>query len=142
MENVAGEKGAINPRTLGSWIGRHEGRIVDGLRFARFGKRQRAVIWISELGELREFSTTNTGKCQNDTCIDGLKITHETHLTHTCCRCVNFDPNGSGIENTPGICARTHGGRSPKMPDDGGLHGIRAGDALITEIREAHATGI
>ena len=120
MENVAGEKGAINPRTLGNWIGRHEGRIVDGLRFARFGKRQRAVIWISELSELREFSTSNAGNCQNDTCNKGLKITHETHLTHTCCRCVNFDPNGSGIENTPGICERPLGGRFPKMPDDGG----------------------
>ena len=42
---VAGEKGAINMRRLGSWLSRHEDRIVDGLRFERFGERQGVALW-------------------------------------------------------------------------------------------------
>lgn len=35
LEEIAGEKGAINPRKLGWWIRRHAGRIVDSRRVVR-----------------------------------------------------------------------------------------------------------
>lgn len=35
MHEVADERGEINRRRLGKWIARHQGRIVDGLRFER-----------------------------------------------------------------------------------------------------------
>jgi hypothetical protein len=42
---VAGHNGAINSRSLGIWLSRVEGRIVDGCRFEQSGHRQRAAIW-------------------------------------------------------------------------------------------------
>jgi hypothetical protein len=32
-------------RTLGNWIARHKGRVVDGLCFEETGTSQRATLW-------------------------------------------------------------------------------------------------
>jgi len=42
---VAGNKGEINRRSLGKWISRHQGRIVDGLRFERASGTTSAERW-------------------------------------------------------------------------------------------------
>jgi len=46
LEEVAGDgRGDINMRRLGRWIERNAGRIVDGLRFERAGKKHGVAIW-------------------------------------------------------------------------------------------------
>jgi len=45
LREVAEERGEINRRRLGRWIARHQGRIVDGLRFARDSGTSSAVRW-------------------------------------------------------------------------------------------------
>jgi hypothetical protein len=42
---IADERGKINRRRLGKWISRHQGRIVDGLKFARAGQSGGAECW-------------------------------------------------------------------------------------------------
>jgi hypothetical protein len=46
IDDVAGEKGYLNPRRLGRWIEAHEKRIVADMRFMRSGFRSRAVVWM------------------------------------------------------------------------------------------------
>lgn len=45
---VAEERGEINRRRLGRWIARHQGRIVDGLRFCRASGTTSAERWGAE----------------------------------------------------------------------------------------------
>ena len=45
MHEVADERGEINRRRLGKWIARHQGRIVDGLRFERASGTTSAERW-------------------------------------------------------------------------------------------------
>lgn len=45
---VAEERGEINRRRLGRWIARHQGRIVDGLRFVRASGTTSAERWAAE----------------------------------------------------------------------------------------------
>ena len=58
LNEVSGERDRIPPRRLGNWISRHEGRIVDGSRFARCGEYCKTrfvdcsncvVSWVSRL---------------------------------------------------------------------------------------------
>ena len=45
---VAEERGEVNRRRLGRWIARHQGRIVDGMRFARASSTTSAERWTVE----------------------------------------------------------------------------------------------
>ena len=45
LREVADERGEINRRRLGKWIARHQGRIVDGLRFERASGTTSAERW-------------------------------------------------------------------------------------------------
>ena len=45
LREVAEERGEINRRRLGRWIARHQGRIVDGLRFERDSGTSSAEKW-------------------------------------------------------------------------------------------------
>ncbi len=45
MREIAEERGEINRRRLGKWIARHQGRIVDGLRFERASGTTSAERW-------------------------------------------------------------------------------------------------
>lgn len=45
---IAEERGEINRRRLGRWIARHQGRIVDGLRFVRASGTTSAERWAVE----------------------------------------------------------------------------------------------
>ena len=47
MMSVASEKGAVNSRRLGRFIGKHERRIEEGLRFIRAGTGgdNKVVLW-------------------------------------------------------------------------------------------------
>ena len=49
LHDIADERGEINRRKLGSWIKRHAGRIVDGLRFVRASGNRSAEAWQVEL---------------------------------------------------------------------------------------------
>lgn len=48
MREVAEERGEINRRRLGRWIARHEGRIVDGMRFAKAQGKMFSDRWMIE----------------------------------------------------------------------------------------------
>jgi putative DNA primase/helicase len=43
--SVAGARGALNSRRLGSWLSDNAGRIVGGLHFERVGERQGVAVW-------------------------------------------------------------------------------------------------
>jgi hypothetical protein len=45
LRDIADERGEINRRKLGWWIRRHEGRVVDGRRFARAPGNRSAERW-------------------------------------------------------------------------------------------------
>ena len=45
LEEIAGERGTINPRILGRWIERHDGTRASGYFLERVGTRQRAALW-------------------------------------------------------------------------------------------------
>jgi len=49
VREIAEERGEINRRRLGKWIARHQGRIVDGLRFERASGTTAAERWIVKL---------------------------------------------------------------------------------------------
>lgn len=51
LHDIADERGEINRRKLGWWIKRHEGRIVDGLRFVRAPGSRSAEAWRVEVVE-------------------------------------------------------------------------------------------
>ena len=48
MREIAEERGEINRRRLGKWIARHQGRIVDGLRFEKASGTTSAEKWIAK----------------------------------------------------------------------------------------------
>jgi hypothetical protein len=45
LREIAEERGEINRRRLGRWIARHQGRIVDGMRFERDSGTSSAEKW-------------------------------------------------------------------------------------------------
>lgn len=51
LQDVAGEKGAINVRRLGRWIGRNRGVRADGLSFNEAGERGGVALWRVRTGE-------------------------------------------------------------------------------------------
>lgn len=103
LDDIAGERGVINPRRLGRWIEGRAGRIVAGRRFVRVGTRQGAVVWVCEFCEICESSLMPHGKCQNDIYIEGSVNSHKSHETHAsftpheymviCEACANFKPH-------------------------------------------------
>ncbi len=48
VREIAEERGEINRRRLGKWIARHQGRIVDGLRFERASGTTSAEKWLAK----------------------------------------------------------------------------------------------
>ncbi len=48
LREVSEERGEINRRRLGKWIARHQGRIVDGLRFERASGTTSAEKWVAK----------------------------------------------------------------------------------------------
>jgi len=42
---VAGMKGAINSRSLGNWLAKYAGKVVDGVRFDQSGLRHKVALW-------------------------------------------------------------------------------------------------
>jgi len=58
VNEIAGERNVINPRRLGRWIEKNQGRIVGGLKIGKEGERQRYALWAVRkvgTGEFREF---------------------------------------------------------------------------------------
>ena len=52
IDEIAGERGSINPRILGRWIERQDGARIAGFYLERCGTRQRAALWrIRRYGE-------------------------------------------------------------------------------------------
>ena len=52
LEEIAGERGTINPRILGRWIERYDRTRCAGFYLERRGRRQRAILWrIRRYGE-------------------------------------------------------------------------------------------
>ncbi len=49
LHDIADERGQINRHRLGRWIKRHEGQIVDSLRFIRCSGNTSAERWRVEL---------------------------------------------------------------------------------------------
>ena len=45
LDEIAGERGSINPRILGRWIERHKDARCAGFYLERRGTRQRASLW-------------------------------------------------------------------------------------------------
>jgi len=45
LDEIAGERGEINPRRLGRWIERYRDRVAEGLFFGQAGERKRAIVW-------------------------------------------------------------------------------------------------
>jgi hypothetical protein len=59
LHDVADERGEINRHRLGRWIKRHEGQIVDGLRFARYSGNTSAERWyVESVSSVLSFSRT------------------------------------------------------------------------------------
>ena len=48
MREIAEDRGEINRRRLGKWIARHQGRIVDGLRFEKASGTTSAEKWVAK----------------------------------------------------------------------------------------------
>lgn len=48
LREIAEERGEINRRRLGKWVARHQGRIVDGLRFERSSGTNSAEKWVAK----------------------------------------------------------------------------------------------
>ena len=48
LREICEERGQINRRRLGKWIARHQGRIVDGLRFERASGTTSAEKWLAK----------------------------------------------------------------------------------------------
>ena len=48
LREICEERGEINRRRLGKWIARHQGRIVDGLRFERASGTTSAEKWLAK----------------------------------------------------------------------------------------------
>jgi putative DNA primase/helicase len=45
LVNAAGMKGAINSRSLGNWLAKNAGKVVDGVRFEQNGLRHKVALW-------------------------------------------------------------------------------------------------
>jgi hypothetical protein len=64
IRDIAEERGEINRRKLGWWIKRHEGRIVDGRRFARGDGNSSAEAWrVESVLSVSPVSTTPGDEC-------------------------------------------------------------------------------
>ena len=48
MREITEDRGEINRRRLGKWIARHQGRIVDGLRFEKASGTTSAEKWVAK----------------------------------------------------------------------------------------------
>jgi hypothetical protein len=48
MREIAEDRGEINRLRLGKWIARHQGRIVDGLRFEKASGTTSAEKWVAK----------------------------------------------------------------------------------------------
>ncbi|GLI36175.1 hypothetical protein [Desulforhabdus amnigena] len=122
LDEIAGERGVINSRRLGRWIEKHQGRIVEGLRFSKEGTRQKIGVWKVGLVDLVGVAKPYTENCHVTYLYNGGKHPHQTPKTHlsTCADCLNFTANRSDPKNKPGTCPEAPDGKFTKMPTDGG----------------------
>ena len=70
-------------------------------------------------GEFDEFSQPNAWKTKGDRYTDGVKITHDTHSTHTCGACFRYVPNAMDAQTKPGVCETPFDGKYTKLPGEG-----------------------
>lgn len=125
LNEIAGERGTIPPRRLGNWISRHEGRIVDGSRFARCGEYHKTILWVVEkwgLGGFGGLFETYAWKTKGDKYTEQCKTTLKTLQTPnkpSCGFCVNFTPNAMDAQTKPGVCETPFDGIFTKLPEDG-----------------------
>lgn len=122
LNEISGERDRIPPRRLGNWIARHEGRIVDGSRFARCGEYNKTILWIVQDVRFERFQGSfypNAWKCQSDKYSGEAKNTLETPQTLNCDSCVSFTPNSTDPQNGPGVCERAPDENFSKRPTDG-----------------------
>ncbi len=122
LNEVSGDRDRIPPRRLGNWIARHEGRIVDGNRFARCGDHHKTVLWTVQdggFGGFRGSPDPTREKWQSDKFTEQGEKTLETLETPNCDLCINFTPNSLDPRNGPGTCETPHDGRHSKAPTDG-----------------------
>ncbi len=122
LNEISGERDRIPPRRLGNWIARHEGRIVDGSRFARCGEYNKTILWIVQDVRFERFQgsfSPTREKCQGDKYTEQGETTLETPQTLNCDLCVNFTPNSLDPRNGPGTCETPHDGQHSKAPTDG-----------------------
>jgi hypothetical protein len=67
LNDIAGERGEINRHRLGRWIKRHEGQIVDGMRFVRSTGNTSAERWrIESVSSLLSVSQMQDEKIDNE----------------------------------------------------------------------------
>ncbi|WP_052360138.1 hypothetical protein [Solidesulfovibrio alcoholivorans] len=80
LEEIAWDGRDINPRRLGRWVERNAGRIVDGMRFERGGKRHGVLIWQVRGGfqGVLRVSVPPTREESEKKNTDGPEITPET----------------------------------------------------------------
>jgi hypothetical protein len=73
LREIAEDKGLINRRRLGRWISRHQGRIVDGLRFERASGTTSAERWQAK-SVTSDKSVTSSQSAQSGLCGDHAEV--------------------------------------------------------------------
>jgi hypothetical protein len=67
LHDIAGDRDEINRRSLGRWIKRHAGQIVDGLKFVRGNSGMNAERWrVESVSSVLSVSRTPTEETVND----------------------------------------------------------------------------
>ena len=67
LHEICEERGEINRRRLGKWIARHQGRIVDGLRFERASGTTSAEKWLAKsVTSMLKVSPSHTAQSVNE----------------------------------------------------------------------------
>jgi hypothetical protein len=123
LDEVAGERGVINPRRLSRWIDRHEGRIIDNLRFSCVDSTGRAKTWAADLNVQKaqkvQMPPRPYGNCQNDTLHIRGNGTLLSAVSAHCSSCIWFNESTINPRGT-GVCkGRPFDGRFSKLPTDG-----------------------
>jgi hypothetical protein len=73
LREIAEDRQQINRRRLGRWISRHQGRIVDGLRFERASGTTSAERWQAK-SVMSDKSVTPSRSAQSGNCRNGFEL--------------------------------------------------------------------
>ena len=74
---VSEQRGEVSGRKLGRWLSRHEGRIVDGLRFERASTTTSAERWLVRIvsqSVMSDKSVTSSRSAQSGNCSNGFEV--------------------------------------------------------------------